>query len=231
MAKLILKFNNEVIDHIELTQGDMRIGRKPSNEIFIDNLAVSGEHANIFTIGEDSFVQDLGSTNGTFVNNKRVTKHHLKNGDVIAIGKHSMVYFTEETAADEHTEDFAKTVILGAPATPVSEPPKANYADETMAMKGEPKTDAALRQGAIFVLSGANSGKRIELTKSVTNLGKTGRVSGAIMRVPEGYTLASHSGGDDVKLNGRVVTAGSEEPLKNGDVVEVAGTRLQFYLK
>lgn len=234
MAKLILKFNNEVIDHIELTQGDMRIGRKPTNEIFVDNLAVSGEHANIFTIGEDSFVQDLGSTNGTFVNNKRITKHHLKNGDVIAIGKHSMVFFTEDTGAEEHTEDFAKTVILGSPAAPAAaapEAPKANYADETMAMKGDPKADTAQRQGAIFVLSGANSGKRIELTKSVTNLGKTGRVSGAIMRQPQGYSLASHSGGDDVKLNGRVLGGGTEETLKNGDVIEVAGTRLQFYLK
>ena len=63
MAKIIIKFNNDVIDHIDLKQGDMKIGRKPGCDIFIDNLAISGEHANIFTVGEDSFIQDLGSTN------------------------------------------------------------------------------------------------------------------------------------------------------------------------
>ena len=71
MAKIIIKFNNDVVDHIDLKQGDMKIGRKPGCEIHVDNLSVSGEHANIFTVGEDSFIQDLGSTNGTFINNKK----------------------------------------------------------------------------------------------------------------------------------------------------------------
>jgi pSer/pThr/pTyr-binding forkhead associated (FHA) protein len=88
MAKLVVKFDNDVLDHVEIKQGDMKIGRKPGCDIHLDNLAVSGEHANIFTIGEDSFVQDMGSTNGTFINNKRITKHHLRNGDTVVIGKY-----------------------------------------------------------------------------------------------------------------------------------------------
>src|SRR5581483_2347837 len=97
MAKLIIKLNNEVVDHIDLKQGDMKIGRKPGCEIVLDNLAVSGEHANIFTIGDDSFIQDLNSTNGTFINNKRVAKPHLRNGDTVGIGQHSLVYLHEST--------------------------------------------------------------------------------------------------------------------------------------
>src|SRR5256885_13549556 len=131
MAKLIVKFNNEVVDHVELKQGDMKIGRRPGSDIFLDNLAVSGEHANIFTIGEDSFVQDLSSTNGTFINNKKITKHHLRNGDAVVIGKHTLVYLTE---AQETRPDFAKTVIINpaavraavaavAAAEPVTPPP------------------------------------------------------------------------------------------------------------
>lgn len=240
MAKLILKFNNQVIDHIELTQGDMKIGRKATNDIFVDNLAVSGEHANIFTIGEDSFVQDLGSTNGTFVNNKRITKHHLKNGDVVTVGKHTMVYFSEDDggSVEEDTEDFARTVIInpgsssgggstgGGSATAAPDPTK-----DTMSMKSPDKSGTTDRQGAIFVLSGGNSGKRIELTKSITNLGKTGRISGSINKTANGYKLVASENADDIpKLNGRSVeTAGAE--LKNGDIIEVAGTRLQFYLK
>ena len=234
MAKLILKFNNEVIDHIELTQGDIRIGRKPSNDIFIDNLSVSGEHANIFTIGEDSFVQDLGSTNGTFVNNKKITKHHLKNGDQIMVGKHTLIYFTESERQDERTEDFAKTVII-SPGTPEAEGAAAaaagNFAADTVAMEVK-RPDAGERQGAIFVLSGPNSGKRIELTKAVTNLGKTGKVAGSINRSHGGYKLVANSSGSLApKLNGRPVPEGDGVMLKNGDVIDVAGTRLQFYLK
>ncbi|MDH5649230.1 MAG: FHA domain-containing protein [Gammaproteobacteria bacterium] len=230
MAKLILKFNNEIIDHIDLAQGDMKIGRKPSCEIFVDNLAVSGEHANIFTIGDDSFVQDLGSTNGTFVNNKKITKHHLRNGDVITIGKHSMVFFAEAASQEENTEDFAKTVII----SPSSKPESTNtesmaIANETLSMQADkPKTN---RIGAIFVLSGPNSGKRIELSKTVTNLGKTGKVAGSIVRTASAYKLSAGDTGETPKLNGRALDRGSEQVLKNGDIIEVTGTRLQFYFK
>ena len=102
MAKFIIKLNNNVVDHVELGQGDMKIGRKAGCEIHLDNLSVSGEHANIFTIGEDSFVQDLGSTNGTYVNNKKITKHHLKNGDSIAVGKYTLVYLSEAVRRPRH---------------------------------------------------------------------------------------------------------------------------------
>lgn len=233
MAKLILKFNEEVIDHVEITQGDMKIGRKASCDIFLDNLAVSGEHANIFTIGEDSFVQDLGSTNGSFVNNKKITKHHLKSGDVISIGKHTLIYYAETQGKDEHTEDFAKTVIINpdpAPAKPAE--PSKDFAKETMAPTASRK-NASDRQGAIFVLNGANSGRRLDLNKAVTNLGKAGKVSGAITRTSDGnYQLTGAAGGAiGPKLNGRDVPPGNGAILKNGDIIEVAGTRLQFYLK
>src|SRR4030066_802889 len=96
MAKMILKFNDVVIDQIVLKQGDMNIGRRTGSEILLDNMSVSGNHASIFTIGEDSFCQDLHSTNGTFVNNKRIAKHHLEDGDVITIGNHSLTYRNEK---------------------------------------------------------------------------------------------------------------------------------------
>lgn len=234
MAKLILKFNEEVIDHIEIKQGDMKIGRKASTDIFLDNLAVSGEHANIFTIGDDSFVQDLGSTNGTFVNNKRITKHHLKSGDVIAVGKHTMIYYADSQKNEEHTEDFAKTVIINPDVSPAPqiepEPPK-DFAKETMAPVTAKKMESE-RQGAIFVLNGANSGRRLNLNKSVTNLGKAGKVSGTITRIPDGYRIAGTAGSEPgPKLNGRDVPPGNGAILKNGDIIEVSGTRLQFYLK
>lgn len=235
MAKIVIKLNNDVVDHVDLKQGDMKIGRKPGCEILLDNLAVSGEHANIFTVGDDSFIQDLGSTNGTFINNKKITKHHLKNGDAIVIGKHTLVYLTESVRARE-PDDFAKTVIIN-PASitrEIVEPRAARPAAEPAAITVEtaPKNmpqPRIERHGAVFVLSGVNSGKRIELTKKMTNLGKTGKRAGSITQTDDGYVLAP--GEDDApKLNGRPISRDGVK-LKNGDIIEVAGTRLQFYLK
>ncbi len=238
MGKIIIKFNNEVIDHIDLKQGDMKIGRKPGCEIMIDNLAISGEHANIFTVGEDSFIQDMGSTNGTFVNNKKITKHHLKNGDAVVIGKHTLVFLTESLRARE-PEDFAKTVIISPTPREPMEPkpvptPAAPVASESPAITVEtlkkdappPKVD---RHGALFVLSGVNSGKRIELMKKITNLGRTGKRAGTIALIGDGYLLTP---GDDEHpmLNGKPIPREGSR-LKNGDLIEVSGTRLQFYLK
>ncbi len=230
MAKLIVKFNNEVVDHIEIKQGDMKIGRRPGCDIFLDNLAISGEHANIFSIGEDSFIQDLGSTNGTFINNKKITKHHLRNGDAVVIGKHTLIYLTEQEESKQN--DFAKTVIINPAAMreAVAAKPPAPSPISTAATS-KPDTPRAGPKGALVILSGANSGRRIELIKTVTNLGKTGKRSGAITRTDNGYVLVpSEDGGETPKLNGRSIAAEGAS-LKSGDVIEVSGTRLQFVLK
>ncbi len=208
VAKVILRYEKKVLDEFELTQGDTKIGRRPSSDITVDNMAVSGEHANIFTIGEDSFIQDLGSTNGTYVNNKKITKHHLKNGDSITIGKHTLSYVNENQA--QPADDFAKTVIISPPS------PRGNA--------------GAQAKAGLYVLSGPNSGKRIEVSKRITNLGRTGRRSGTITRTDNGYMLAAGDYGELTKVNGRTIS-NKGAPLKDGDVIEVAGTRLQFLLK
>ena len=216
--KLIIKLENNVIDHIELRQGDMKIGRRPGCDVFLDNLAVSGEHANIFTIGQDSFIQDLSSTNGTFINNKRITKHHLRDGDCIAIGKYTLTFLTERGDA---RDDFAKTVVINPVPAPVAPPAPAP----------QPVTSTVSNpQAALLILNGANSGKRIELTKAITNLGKTGKRAGTITLTTDGYLLAAGTDGEPPKLNGRAV-AGNNARLRNGDIIEVAGTRLQFHLR
>lgn len=230
MAKLIIKLNDEVVDHIELKQGDMKIGRKPGCEIVLDNLAVSGEHANIFTIGEDSFVQDLNSTNGTFINNKRVAKHHLRNGDTVGIGQHTLLYLHESTRPVEHqTDDFAKTVVI-SPTSQASTPFKKPIVTDPKPAPETPFNAHDRQLATLFVLDGKVGGRRIDLTKAVTNLGKTGRPAGVITRTPDGYVLRSASDEDRPKVNGRPVS-GPGAKLRNGDIIEVAGTRLQFYLK
>ena len=223
MAKLIIKFNDVVIDQIVLKQGDMNIGRRPGSDILLDNLSVSGNHASIFTIGEDSFVQDLNSTNGTFVNNKRIAKHHLENGDTVMIGNHTLTYLNENAA--KNAPNLAKTVILSA------QKQDDIVAQVAKASRPEPvKEQEPSKLGSLFILSGANNGKRIDLTMATTNLGRAGKRAGVIARNGNRFVLLPGDEGQAPKLNGTKVGNAGEE-LKNGDLIEIADARMQFYLK
>ena len=141
MAKLILSLDGMVLREYPLTKERTTIGRKPHNDIVIDNLAVSGEHAMIMTILNDSFLEDLGSTNGTLVNGQPVKKHFLQNNDVIELGKYKLKYMAEgvQQAA---SADFEKTMVLraapgggmpsappGAKAPEESQPVAKNFGD------------------------------------------------------------------------------------------------------
>ena len=123
MAKLILSVDGQVLKEYPLTKERTLIGRKAHNDIQIDNLAVSGEHAAIITILNDSFIEDLGSTNGTIVNGKPVKKHFLQNNDVVEIGKHKLKYFNDAPTAAT-AADFEKTMIIRNPAKAAPPPPK-----------------------------------------------------------------------------------------------------------
>src|SRR5690348_8813543 len=124
MAKLILSVDGQVLKEYTLSKERTLIGRKPHNDIQIDNLAVSGEHAAIITILNDSFIEDLGSTNGTMVNGKPVKKHFLQNNDVVEIGKHKLKYFNDAPTAAT-AADFEKTMIIRNPAK-AAPPPVAD---------------------------------------------------------------------------------------------------------
>ncbi len=126
MAKLILSVDGTVLKEITLSKERTTLGRKPHNDIPVDNLAVSGEHAAIITILNDSFIEDLNSTNGTLVNGKPIKKHFLQNNDVIEIGKHKLKYFNDAPVAAS-AGDFEKTMIIrrpsaAAPAAPAPAP-------------------------------------------------------------------------------------------------------------
>ena len=124
MAKLILSVDGTVLKEITLSKERTTLGRKPHNDIPVDNLAVSGEHAAIITILNDSFIEDLNSTNGTLVNGKPIKKHFLQNNDVIEIGKHKLKYFNDAPVAAS-AGDFEKTMIIRKPAASAPSAPTA----------------------------------------------------------------------------------------------------------
>ena len=143
MAKLILSVDGQVLKEFTLSKERTLIGRKPHNDIQIDNLAVSGEHAAIITILNDSFIEDLGSTNGTMVNGKPIKKHFLQNNDVVEIGKHKLKYFND-APAQASAADFEKTMIIRNPAKaapPTPKPAEAGLGDTSVNLKGPPADD------------------------------------------------------------------------------------------
>src|SRR4051812_14361787 len=175
MAKLILSMDNLVLKDIPLNKERITIGRKPHNDIQIDNLAISGEHAVVITILNDSFLEDMGSTNGTFVNGQAVKKHFLQNGDTIELGKYRLKYIND-VVQHAAPADFERTMIL-RPGAVVK--PAEGVSDEAPAAAAAPAAAPAAAAapvpvGAIQVLTGANAGKEMELTKSLTTLGKPG---------------------------------------------------------
>jgi pSer/pThr/pTyr-binding forkhead associated (FHA) protein len=235
MAKLVLSMNGAVQGEYELNQERLTIGRKPDNDIQIDNLAVSGKHCLIITILDDSFLEDLGSTNGTYVNGKLVKKHALKDGDVIAIGKHELKYVNENATADD--DEFEKTMIIkpGSASAAVAAAQAAEKAGAAAA-PAAPKASVAAASsgmplGRLTVLNGPIAGKELELTKALVTLGKPGTQVAVISRRPQGYFLTHiESDGDGKRypvVNGEAIGPKAYQ-LKNNDLIELAGIKMEF---
>jgi pSer/pThr/pTyr-binding forkhead associated (FHA) protein len=235
MAKLILSFNGSVVKEYPLDKEVLTIGRKPDNDVHIDNLAVSGNHAKILTILNDSFIEDLGSTNGTFINDKKISKHALKNGELILIGKHELRYMNAN--AESGAGDFEKTMIIRPDAAGMPETEEANRDIEKsigkiaadLASAGTTTTGPGAAK--LQLVSGTNAGKELQLTKILTTLGKPGVQVAAITRRPTGYFLLLVDGGKENKsplVND--VEIGKQHPLADGDIIEVAGVQMSFNL-
>ena len=190
MAKIILSLNDIPQGEFELGKERMTIGRKAENDIPIDNLAISGQHALILSVLDDSFIEDLGSTNGTYVNGKLVKKQGLRNGDIIGIGKHELKYINEHAIDDD--DDFEKTVLIN-PANDKIAAMSAKFAEDAgvaavILDTGNP-TAPSMPKGKLHLLNGPIAGKEHKLTKALITLGKPGVQVAVISRRPQGYFL------------------------------------------
>jgi predicted component of type VI protein secretion system len=261
MAKMILSMDGLVLKEIPLTKERMTLGRKPHNDIQIDNLAISGEHAAIVTILNDSFLEDLNSTNGTLVNGQPIKKHFLKSGDVVELGKYKLKYIAEQPAQASDPSDFEKTMVLrpnmvrpapepsptpAAPAAPSAAPaaapavgsetapvPKSfgdTHAGGLQAQPAAAAAPAAQLAAAIQILNGANAGRELELTKTLTTLGKPGVQVAVIAKRPHGFFITHVEGAQFPVINGKPLDAQAHQ-LVDHDVIEIAGVKMEFFLK
>lgn len=223
MPKMIVSIDEVVIKEVQLTKDKTTLGRRPYNDIVIDNLAVSGEHAVLQMTGSDVVLEDLNSTNGTYVNGKAVKKQHLQSGDAIEIGKYKIKFVGDNVA-----EDFDKTTIVKArpfASLPVSRSPAGTPSG--FPLSSGDSVGLGAFHAAIKVLSGAAAGREVPLTKVVTTIGKPGVAVAAITRRQQGFVVHHVEGAGNPTLNGSPI---GTDPisLKNGDLIELAGTQMQF---
>ncbi len=205
-----------MIKVVPLNKDRMTLGRRPYNDIVVDNLAVSGEHAALQVIGHEYFIEDLNSTNGTFVNEQKIKRQILKNGDTIEIGKYAIKYVQDGANPLSASMSEADLAI-----------DDSNNEPEVEKRQLFENTKFAEAYVAIKILSGASTGKELPLVKVVTTIGKPGEAVVAITKRPKSYVVAHVEGATRPTLNG--VTFGIDAvPLKNGDLFELAGTAMQF---
>lgn len=245
-AKLILSLEGALIQEYPLNKERMTIGRKEDNDIVINNLAVSSCHAAVVTILNDSFMEDLDSTNGLSINGVPTKKHFLQNSDVVEVGKYQLKYVNDQVS-ETSASDFEKTMILRAPMT------KAMVSDEKAGDTGVfqhasavelEKTGAPVSEkppaapappiapvcAAIQILNGVNAGKELDLVKVLTTLGKPGVQVAVLTRRPQGYFITHVEGATFPSVNGQAL-GGQPCQLEDHDVIELAGVKMEFYFK
>ena len=223
MGKLVVSLDGVVIKEVQITKDKTTLGRRPYNDIVIDNLAVSGEHAVLQMVGADVFIEDLNSTNGTYINGKAIKKQLLSHNDTVEIGKYKIKYLVDESG------EYEKTMIMrpGAAAAALAGMGSNTHVSSGFGSLPGGGVPPSLQPASIKVLNGAAAGREVALTKVVTTVGKPGVQVASITRRPGGYAFAHVEGSSRPSVNGVPLTADSI-PLRNGDVIELAGTQMQF---
>jgi pSer/pThr/pTyr-binding forkhead associated (FHA) protein len=236
MARLILSLDGQVMAEYNMNKERYTIGRLPDNDIRIDNPAVSGHHSLIINILNDSFLEDLNSTNGTYVNGKLIKKHALQHGDVITAGHHQLRFVEDD---DNQQDEFEKTMVIQPSQRPVEKIRNAHEAVESSQQTGATTTRRALKEAGgtqqkkakLQVLSGAFAGRELELTKTLTTLGRPGVQVAAITRRADGYYIVhvdSEPSDSFPLVNGTAIGAQARK-LADNDVIQLAGVKMGFF--
>jgi hypothetical protein len=231
MARLVLSLDGQVLAEYNMSKERYTVGRLPDNDIRIDNAAVSGHHALVINILNDSFLEDLNSTNGTYVNGKLIKKHALQHGDVITVGHHALRFVDGE--AEEPQDEFEKTMVIGPRAAARLQIPQAatSAVPATPVVQPSYAPSAAPKKGKLQVLSGQFAGRELELVKTLTTLGRPGVQVAAITRRADGYYIVhveSGREGDFPQVNG-VPIGPQARRLHDNDVVQLAGVKMGFF--
>jgi len=257
MARLILSLDGQTLAEYNMTKERYTVGRLPDNDIRIDNAAVSGHHSLIINILNDSFLEDLNSTNGTYVNGKLIKKHALQHGDVITVGHHQLRY-VDDQAQQAPEDEFEKTMVIqpsgqmekqvaqaarAAEAAAGKETPKRPVAEATPLKPRKPFAPTSTQEvdedavpvlplAKLQVLSGTFAGRELELAKALTTLGRPGVQVAAITRRAEGYYIVHVESGktDGFPLVNGMAIGPQARKLNDNDVIQLAGVKMGFFI-
>jgi predicted component of type VI protein secretion system len=242
VAKLVVLLSDGSTRDVLLRKDRITLGRRPDNDVCLPHPAVSGEHAAVVTILSDSFLEDLSSTNGTFVNGQPIQKHFLRDGDTIELGRQRLVFLVDEgahppgltpaqrSAAAADAVHWDKPSTMPGMARAVSPRSRADDDDVTPAdpvtiSEAPPVMPPALPE--LLVLTGPSAGRTLALTKEVTSVGRVGVQIALVRRTAYGYVLVPGDGSPAPLVNGTVVPDDGAV-LSSGDVIDVAGARIEF---
>jgi pSer/pThr/pTyr-binding forkhead associated (FHA) protein len=260
MARLILSLDGQTLAEYNMTKERYTVGRLPDNDIRIDNAAVSGHHSLIINILNDSFLEDLNSTNGTYVNGKLIKKHALQHGDVITVGHHQLRY-VDDQAQQAPEDEFEKTMVIephghmekqvakaariaeaaAVKETPTPPPAAAELESAKPRKSAQPATATAsfgeepavaLPLAKLQVLSGTFAGRELSLTKALTTLGRPGVQVAAITRRAEGYFIVHVESGktEGYPLVNGMAIGAQARKLADNDVIQLAGVKMGFFV-
>lgn len=254
MAKLIFLLDGNVIKEFMLDRERMTIGRRPTSDIHIDNLAISGEHAVIVTTNEEVSIQDMNSTNGTLVNNQPITKQVLSHGDTIGLGKYSLKFVNDGQVGLVHSDGFADTVMVepennqetnaevvateAAPVEPAEPAPDTDSTESQVATEGQNEDEVAEESAEpasasmpprLNILNGDSAGSELMLDKSMVKVGEPGQQVAVITKRKDGFYITHVSGDDFPLINGLSIGA-QANTLNNHDVIEVLGVKMEVRL-
>jgi len=239
MARLVLTLDGQVMAEYNMNKERYTVGRLPDNDIRIDNPAVSGHHSLIINILNDSFLEDLNSTNGTYVNGKLIKKHALQHGDVITVGHHQLRFVEDD---DAQQDEFERTMVIQPSQRPVDKiqdahakaseaQPSAGNTGQMRAMREGMPEKQQLKKARLQVLSGAFAGRELELSKALTTLGRPGVQVAAITRRSDGFYIV-HVEADRADnyplVNGTPIGAQARRLVDN-DVIQLAGVKMGFF--
>jgi pSer/pThr/pTyr-binding forkhead associated (FHA) protein len=253
MARLILSLGGQVLTEVNMTKERYTIGRLPDNDVRIDNPAVSGHQSLIINILNDSFLEDLNSANGTYVNGKLIKKHALQHGDVVTVGHHQLRFVEAMQEEEEQEEEFARTMIIddasdviqqiaveqaavqrAAEQAAVQPAASRGATEAAVAERPAPRIQGATRPTKISkvqVLNGKFSGREIDLSKTLTTLGSAGVQVIAITRRANGYfavMVENKRESNPPSVNGQSLGSKAVQLAEN-DVIEIIGIKMGFF--
>jgi predicted component of type VI protein secretion system len=236
MARLILNLDSQILAEYNMDKERYTIGRLADNDVRIDNPTVSGHHSLIINILNDSFLEDLNSTNGTYVNGKLIKKHALQHGDVVTVGRHQLRY-VESNAPDDAGDEFERTMVIDSSEMQESHQAAKAAANGSSPARSPQMVDTIagakpLPVAKVQVLNGTFAGREVPLSKAVTTLGQPGAQVVAITRRSDGYHVVQVQNAPDRKpanLNGEALGAHAIH-LNDNDVIEIIGIKMGFFM-